>query len=158
MAIPALAPLMLNDAERTLGQADVKAVIFNLRQGHNMSTTEEKLKQAIEDANATLADALPKAVDNLIKLANDVTIDPKHQLKAITTILERVMGKSPERIEIHKSTARWQKALTVGIVGDDSDIINAEIIDEEDESPAAVIETLPKKKTSKKKKKKKKVE
>lgn len=61
---------------------------------------DELYRRVIRDAEGLLRKSLPEAVANIAKLANDPEVDAGVRLKANTWIAERLLGKTPERVQV----------------------------------------------------------
>jgi hypothetical protein len=122
-----------------------------LRQGRRLSKNEtfvgrppkmvpkvlhdELVRRTIAGANDLMRDNLEAAVMMLVKLAKSPAVEAKDRLRAINMIMERVMGKSPDKVEI-TGNAPWMVALQAGIVqvngdGEQDDYTDEEIEDAE---------------------------
>lgn len=80
-----------------------------------MAVHREMTKRALGDAQRIMQENLVAATTMLTELAISPTVDPKDKLAAIKMIMDRVMGKEVQKVEIGVD-APWQKALSGGIV------------------------------------------
>lgn len=98
---------------------------------------DELVKRTITKANATMLENLQVAVEMLTTIVSGTDVEPKDKLTAIRMIMDRVMGKDPQKIEVGVE-AKWQVAIQAGIVslpdvlGEGQDgIIDAEYTEED---------------------------
>jgi len=78
---------------------------------------DELVKRKMSRAFELLRDNLVSAVEVLIELAQDEEVESGTRLKAATTIIERVMGKTPEKITLDMGEQPpWLGALMGAIV------------------------------------------
>jgi len=107
-----------------------------------MRRTLSEVTEIIREAAVPAATKLSEMVQQELDIYQDdegriqqERLDPT-QLRACQEVLERVLGKAKERIEISAEIKPWERAVgTVTIVGtreDADEIIDAEIVDEED--------------------------
>lgn len=83
---------------------------------------DELAKRLINEAQVVMRDNLVAAVTMLTEIATDPNYEAKDRVKAIQMMMDRVMGKSPEKIELSPGEAPWEIALLGGIVpGDDEE-------------------------------------
>lgn len=80
---------------------------------------DELIRRTLSQANDLMRTNLPKAVEMLVHLATSGAVEPKDRLRAINMIMERVMGKPADKVEI-SGDAPWLIALQAGIVRADS--------------------------------------
>jgi len=76
---------------------------------------DELVKRTISKANSTMLENLNIAVDMLTSIVSGTDVEPKDKLTAIRMIMDRVMGKEPQKIEVG-GEAKWQVAIQAGIV------------------------------------------
>ena len=81
---------------------------------------DELVRRTLTSANETMRDNLEEAVRCLVQLATSEAIEAKDRLRAISMIMDRVMGKSPDKVEI-SGQSPWLVALQGGIVTVDND-------------------------------------
>jgi hypothetical protein len=60
-------------------------------------------------------DNLLAAVEILVEICQDPSVDAKDRLKAVQMITDRAMGKAPETVKI-EGAAPWVGAINAGIV------------------------------------------
>lgn len=106
---------------------------------------DELVKRKLSKSYELLRDNLVSAVQVLVEIANDKEASHSDRLKAATLIMERVMGKPTENVNlaVQAIEAPWQKALNLAIVGSleqaatrnatDGEIVDAEIVDPNEE-------------------------
>ncbi len=75
-----------------------------------MSSAAEKLRSNLVDATTALTE-----------IATDAEAADADRLRAISMIMDRVMGKTPDRVEV-SAEMPWLTAITEGIVSVDDDI------------------------------------
>jgi hypothetical protein len=51
------------------------------------------------------------AIDVIGSIARDESVDPAIRLKAATTVLERVAGRTPEKVELSMEVKPWERAM-----------------------------------------------
>ena len=76
---------------------------------------QELTRRRMSEAFDLLRTNLVAATEVLVTLAVDPEVDDTVRLKAATTILDRVLGKAPERVEL-STTPAWATALQAAIV------------------------------------------
>lgn len=83
----------------------------------------ELWRRTVNTANEKMRDSLPEAVEILMSLARDPRVRDADRIKAIGMIMDRVLGKVPDKIlfaETEMGTKpKWMDALDVAIVTDD---------------------------------------
>ena len=93
----------------------------------------ELVRRRLRRAEGLLRDAVVDAVQALVDIANGSDVEDKDRLKAISMIMDRVMGKAPERIEVKAVKSKMQEAFRAMLVpDDDSDVIDVEARDTDD--------------------------
>lgn len=98
---------------------------------------DELVRRTLLNANELMRDNLEDAVRELVHIATSEACEAKDRLRAISMILDRVMGKAADKVEI-SGTVPWLMALQGGIVSlqdnvaeeDDEDIEDADWVDE----------------------------
>lgn len=82
-----------------------------------------------------LAEAMPRVTESLIGIANNTALNPQARVQAITLIMDRAMGKVPEKQETQVTiTSKWEEAVQGGRVvvdlddEEDEDIVEAEVV------------------------------
>ena len=87
---------------------------------------QELVRRKMSKAHDLLRDNLVAATEVLIELATDADVESATRLKAATTILDRVLGKAPETVNV-ELTKPWMIALQAGIVSVNSqDVIDVD--------------------------------
>lgn len=85
---------------------------------------DELVKRTLDKANKLFQENLLAAVEVLVDLCTDTSVEPRDRLKAVQMITERVMGKPKDTVEF-TGDKKWELALTGGIVhsvaGEDED-------------------------------------
>lgn len=75
---------------------------------------DELVRRKMSEAHDLLRDNVVAATEVLVSLATDQDADAAVRLKAATTILDRVLGKAPERVELAVEPP-WATALQAAI-------------------------------------------
>lgn len=92
---------------------------------------DELVRRTLSKANMLMLENSERAVQVLVAIVDDETIDAKDRLVAVRMILDRVMGKAPERIDFSVSgDPEWLQALRGGIVSVENE---ADVIDVDDD-------------------------
>jgi hypothetical protein len=99
-----------------------------------MALHQEAIKRTFEEAQELMREGLVPAVKYLTAIINDPDVEPKDKLKATQMILDRVLGKAVERVEIKTGTEPWEDALVAAVVPLDV----SEATPKEEEEDAAV--------------------
>lgn len=76
---------------------------------------DELVKRTLNNAQEHMRQNLEGVVEVLVNIASGPGIEPKDRLKAISMIMDRVMGKVPDTVNL-KPDAPWVQAITNGIV------------------------------------------
>lgn len=76
---------------------------------------DELVKRTLNNAQEHMRQNLEGVVQVLVEIAAGPGIEPKDRLKAISMIMDRVMGKVPDTVNM-KADAPWVQAITDGIV------------------------------------------
>lgn len=101
---------------------------------------DELVRRTLSKANKMFNENLLKAVEILVDICQDPSVDAKDRLKAVQMITDRAMGKAPDTVKI-EGAAPWVGAINAGIVslGDEikTSSIKANSWDEEDEEEYA---------------------
>jgi hypothetical protein len=94
---------------------------------------DELVRRTLLNANEMMRENLEDAVRELVHIATSEACEAKDRLRAISMILDRVMGKAADKVEI-SGTVPWLLALQGGIVtvGDAVDEESEDDIDEAD--------------------------
>lgn len=76
---------------------------------------DELVKRTLSRAQHELAGSLEKAVEVLVALVVNENVEPRDRLRAISMVMDRVMGKEPIKME-SSGDAPWLVALQGAIV------------------------------------------
>ena len=76
---------------------------------------DELVRRKMSVAHDLLRDNLVAATNVLIELATDEAVESGVRLKAASIIMDRVLGKAPDRVSI-ETTKPWEIALAAGVV------------------------------------------
>lgn len=93
---------------------------------------DELVRRTLIQANDIMRDNLGEAVCMLVALAKSPGVEAKDRLRAISMIMDRVMGKSPDKVEI-SGQSPWLVALQGGIVTVNGENSNGATVLEEDD-------------------------
>lgn len=100
-------------------------------------TALEEHKQAVvvtlRNAHKLLEESVLDAVRVLHDIVNDDNAEDKDRLRAAGMIMDRVLGKAPERIDVSVYSARMEAAFEAMLVPDDDSVIEGEVVEDEDE-------------------------
>lgn len=77
---------------------------------------DELVKRTLSEAQELMRSNLTAAVEALVDIAKGEDVEEKDRLKAIGMIMDRVMGKTPEKIELSAEKPKWVEALEGAIV------------------------------------------
>lgn len=90
-------------------------------------------------AEYLMTKAIPELIPHLIKIAKGDEMSKPDQVRAINMILERVLGKPVEHIQVEASVP-WQDAIMDGIVGvegdfnkGDNQVIDVDVVPDDDD-------------------------
>lgn len=97
-----------------------------------LAVHQELTRRRMSQAYELLREDLGSAVRLLIKVVKDENADTKDRIKSAELIINRVMGKAPERIEV-TTRSRWEDALDAMLVMSDDDIVEAELVEDDDD-------------------------
>jgi hypothetical protein len=95
---------------------------------------KEFVRRKLAEAQHALAAALPQAIETLKAICESPFSDEKARIRAAELIIERVMGKSTEHINLtNNEDPPWLVALHAGIVDvpDESNAISANAVEVE---------------------------
>jgi hypothetical protein len=81
-----------------------------------MALHQEAIKRTFEEAQELMREGLVPAVKYLTAIIDDPNVEAKDKLKATQMILDRVLGKAVERVEIKTGTEPWEDALVAAVV------------------------------------------
>lgn len=76
---------------------------------------DELIRRTLMEANELMREDLVTAVQMLVQIATSEACEAKDRLRAISMIMDRVMGKSPDKVEI-SGQSPWLVALQAGVV------------------------------------------
>lgn len=76
---------------------------------------EELYQRTLNKANELMRDSLEEAVEALTQIATNPSFEPRDRIAAIKLVMDRVMGKEPQKIEATVEVP-WMQALKGGIV------------------------------------------
>lgn len=79
------------------------------------SIHDELVKRTLNNAQEHMRKNLEGVVEVLVNIASGPGIEPKDRLKAISMIMDRVMGKVPDTVNLRPDMP-WVQAITDGIV------------------------------------------
>lgn len=102
-----------------------------------MALHQEAIKRTFEEAQELFREGLVPAVKYLTSVVESDEVEDKDKLKAVSMILDRVMGKAVERVEIKTGTEPWEDAILAAVVPLDT-VEVPPIETEEEEQDAAV--------------------
>jgi len=92
---------------------------------------DELVRRTLASAQNLMRDNLEDAVEQLCIIARSPAVEAKDRLRAISMIMDRVMGKSPEKVEI-SGQSPWLVALQAGVVNVNGDgTVEAEAVEED---------------------------
>lgn len=89
---------------------------------------EELVRRRLAEAQHQLAYNLPRAIEIYVELMDGEDVDDAVRLRAADKVIERVMGKVPEKIAMTVQQAPWE-ALMDELEDTSANIIEAEAID-----------------------------
>lgn len=87
---------------------------------------DELVKRTLAKANKLLTENLEAAVTVLAEVLNDKKVDPKDRLKAVEMIMNRAMGREPQKIEF-KGESKWEAAIAHSIVSMPAELVDPNI-------------------------------
>lgn len=82
---------------------------------------DELVRRTISKANKLMNENLYAAVEVLTEIVTGQDIEAKDKLRAIAMIMDRTMGKTPDKVEVSGEVPPWQVAIQAGIVTINSD-------------------------------------
>jgi len=94
---------------------------------------DELVKRTLSKANKLLTDNLEAAVELLTDLMRDPDVDPKDRIKAIDMVMNRAMGREPQKIEF-KGEAKWEAAIAHSIVSLPAALVDPNINDRDEDN------------------------
>jgi len=92
---------------------------------------DELVRRTLNEAKEMMRTALMPAVTLLGTIITDPDASDKDKLQAASMVIDRMMGKTPERITVSEGVPEWFAALTDGIVSLDDEQDDDEPIDVE---------------------------
>lgn len=72
---------------------------------------DELVRRKMSEAHALLRDNLVAATEVLVSLANGKDVDDAVRLRAVTLIMDRVLGKTPETVNVSVQKTPFQTTL-----------------------------------------------
>jgi hypothetical protein len=102
----------------------------------------ELTRRILSYADGYMRDAVEDAIKQLTLIAHGKADAKKDQIKAIEMLLDRVLGKPEDNVNVKVDTP-WMDVLMAGIVSTDEqagEIIDAEVVDEADDAYADEVE------------------
>jgi len=94
---------------------------------------DELVRRQMDAASKMLHENLGAAVQVLVEICNDEDTEAKDRLRAVGMILDRVMGKAPEKVEFTGEMKPWQIALQGAIVNVSPDVVDTDGYEDDDE-------------------------
>lgn len=73
------------------------------------------------------------AVDTLVDIMNDETVDAPVRVNVAKYVIERLAGKTPERVEVAATVKPWQVAMQTIIREVPEDALEVEVVEDEDD-------------------------
>lgn len=92
---------------------------------------DELVRRTMDQAAKKLQENLLAAVEVLVEIVTDPEVEAKDRLRAVAMITDRVMGKSPDKVEI-SGDKPWEIALKGGIVNAGTNKAKEEDDDDDD--------------------------
>jgi hypothetical protein len=102
------------------------------------SVHDELVRRKMSKAFDLLRDNIVAASEVLVDVAKDPDVDPSVRLKAAGMILDRVLGKAPENVNIRAQLEPpWLEALRGGIVSvnENNEVIEAVSWEDDEDAP-----------------------
>lgn len=125
-----------DDDELRRGQRKDKNGRFQGRRPKVVPTAvhNELVRRTLNRANEMLRENLHEAIKVLVEIAKDKRAEDKDRLRAVDMIMNRVMGKTPEKINITSEVEPWQEAMddAVFIVPDEEELLKIIDVDSEE--------------------------
>lgn len=100
---------------------------------------DEMVRRTMEKAATMMNDNLEAAVACLVDIVKGADVEDKDRIKAASMIIDRVMGRTPEKVELTAQVKPWQTAVQGGIVrvprsalpaADEEDIIDVDEVED----------------------------
>jgi len=95
---------------------------------------DELVRRTLAKAEELMRENLYTAIEALVEIITGQDTEDRDKLKAIDMIMNRVMGKTPDRIQFSGAMKPWEIALRKGIVSTDDDVLDiddADVVEEE---------------------------
>jgi hypothetical protein len=91
----------------------------------------ELTKRRFQRAQALLADSLVDCVQMLRAIVNDKKADEADRIKAAEIILDRVMGKAKEHVQLDIEAQPWQRIIASAIVASEpnGDVVEGKVVE-----------------------------
>lgn len=99
-----------------------------------LAVHQELTRRRMSQAARELEENLVKAAETLVALMEGSDVDDSVRLRAATLVIERVMGKVPDKVELKLSRAPWETTMEELMI-DRSGIIDVEEVDDEGSDP-----------------------
>lgn len=77
---------------------------------------DELVRRTLSQANDLFNENVVTAVECLIDVVKGADSEDKDRIRAAAMILDRVMGKTPDKVELSAEVKPWQTAVNGGIV------------------------------------------
>lgn len=81
-----------------------------------MALHQEAIRRTFEEAQEIMREGLVPAVRYLAGVIEDEDVEAKDRLKAVQMLLDRVLGKPLERVEIKGDPDPWEDAVVAAVV------------------------------------------
>jgi hypothetical protein len=92
----------------------------------------ERMRRTLVNANNLFRESAERAVEVLREIMDSPFSEDRDKIAAAKIVIERTMGKTPDRVEVSLATPKWMEALKGGIVMIDSDEDDDDIIIDDD--------------------------
>lgn len=93
---------------------------------------DELVRRTLANAQNLMRENLETAVQVLVEIIQGQDTEDKDRLRAISMIMDRVMGKAPERVEVSVEKP-WMQAITEGIVPFEQTILEVDSEEADDD-------------------------
>lgn len=77
---------------------------------------DELVRRTLNKATELFNENLVTAVECLVDIVKGEDVEDKDRIRAASMILDRVMGKTPDKVELSAEVKPWQSAVSGGIV------------------------------------------
>lgn len=81
---------------------------------------QECIRQLLAKGDKLFREAYLDAIETMQQIMHDEEVDPQHRFKAAQFVVERVAGKTPDRVEVSEQDP-WEK-LVVDIVAENEEL------------------------------------